>query len=165
MFPWILGLIIVILGIFLLVSYFWVFRHTKGYVTNKLWLGLPVNLVRGLVVLQIFSVLGFFAAYGTWLVKGPPKTGFLAKPLVLEILTFLFLSSALLWPWAVQWKNKALQVSSLSITALVCLLLLGGSVTEESPSWWVVLGLLFLCHTTVLSDGVVWSAKRMKVSF
>lgn len=158
-------MIVVIFGVLLLASYFWVFRNAEGYLTNKLWLGLPKNLVLGLVILQVLAVVGFFAAFGTWILQGPPKSGFLAKPGLLEVLTFVFLGTALLWPWAVHWENKALQVSSLSLTALVCLLLLGGSVTEEFPSWWVVLGLLFLCHTTVLSDGIVWSARRMKFSF
>ena len=76
----------------------------------------------------------------------------------------IFFISAALWPYTTYYNKVWLTVIVLIITAISCILLLAGSVEETNPRWYVFLGFLFLCATTVLGDGVVWSANYIKKS-
>jgi len=101
-------------------------------------------------------MIGFIVSITSWIIH-PPKKGIM-KGINLFLTIALFLVSAILWPIATHYNCISLSVFNLILTAIASVLLLAGSVEEEDVQWYRVLGLLFLCITTVLGDGVIWNA-------
>ena len=159
--------ILAILGISILVSYYIVLgkwsKQSDSYTTHPYWFGLDTKIVKILTVFQILAVIGFLTGVISWL-KNPPQGGIMSKKNMLFLTIAIFFISAALWPYTTYYNKVWLTVIVLIITAISCILLLAGSVEETNPRWYVFLGFLFLCATTVLGDGVVWSANYIKKS-
>lgn len=150
-----------ILGVCVLVSYSYVFgvKLSANYFTHPFWMGIPESVVRVLLPLQILAALGFLVAVGTW-IKEPPTGGVMGRdPIGLPLTVAIFLTTAVVWPIAVYYKVHWLAIVSLLGTAIASITMLAGSIEENNPRWWIVLGLLKLSLVTVLGDGVVWNAK------
>ena len=151
-------------GLGVLTSYGVVFGKLipgQSYATHPFWLGLDKNFVSFLIMLQVLAVFGFITSVGTWILD-PPEGGILSsssRAWLLPLTLAVFLASATIWAPATFYKLKWLAVFSLITTATSSILLLAGSVEEDVPRWWVVLGLLFLNIVTVLADGVIWNAR------
>ena len=150
--------VLVILGILVLVTYYFYLLKdsTKGYLDHPFWFDTPQDVVKVLIVFQILAVIGFIVAIGSWLVT-PPKTGIM-KDNMLFFTLCLFLISAIIWPLATYYDYPVTVVVSLILTAIASILLLAGTIEEENVQWYRVLGILCLCITTVLGDGVLWNA-------
>lgn len=157
-------IILSILGIFVLYAYYIYLRRpdtgkNTNYFTNYFWFGINENIVKILTFFQLFAIIGFLIAVISW-IKTPPKGGIMEKYLFITI--FIFLFSALLWPYAVNKKIHWLVVFSLIITAISSILMFAGSIEEDNPRTIIVIGLLFLCIITVLGDAVLWNANYIK---
>lgn len=149
---------LVALGIIvLLVYYFYLFKDSKsGYINHPFWFNLPEEIVQMLIVFQIFAVIGFLIAIGSWILT-PPQKGIMAGNM-LVITVAVFLISAALWPVFTYHDSPLLAVNSLIVGAIASILLLAGSIEEENVKLFRVLGLLCFCIVTVLGDGVIWNA-------
>ena len=159
-------IILAFLGILVLVSYYivlgkWV-KTVSNYANHPFWFGLDNRVVNILIMFQILAVIGFLVGVGSWL-KNPPKSGIMSREFfgidTLFLTIAIFFISAALWPLTTYYKKTILTVLVLIITAISCILLLAGSVEETNPRWYIFLGFMFLCITTVLGDAVVWNAK------
>lgn len=147
-----------ILGMIVLgVYYFTLIKDSKAdYFSHPFWFDLPKEVIYLLVVFQIFAVIGFIVAIGSWMIT-PPKKGIMSG-MMLFITVAVFLLSAALWPLAAYFELPIIVVMSLIITGLASILLLAGSIEEENVQLYRVIALLFLCVTTVLGDAVLWNA-------
>jgi predicted signal transduction protein with EAL and GGDEF domain len=156
-----------VLGISILISYYIVLgkwsKQSDSYTTHPFWFGLDKNIVKILTIFQLLAVIGFLTGTISWL-KNPPKEGIMSRQNILFLTIAVFFLSAALWPYTTYYKKVWLTVSVLIITAISCILLLAGSVEENNPRWYIFLGFLFLCITTVLGDGVIWNANYIKKS-
>ncbi len=156
--------ILAILGLLVLISYYiFLIKDSKtGYINHQFWFGLPENIVKMLIIFQILAVIGFLTTIISWIIY-PPKKGIVYGNNLFYIIIF-FLISAAIWPIVTYYKIPWLVVSSLVITAVSSILLLAGTIEEdkEDIKWYKVLGMLFLCLVTVLSDGVIWNANYIK---
>jgi multisubunit Na+/H+ antiporter MnhB subunit len=158
-------IILSIVGICVLYAYYIYLRNppdsdkNTNYFTSYYWFGMNENLVKIITFFQIFAIIGFLVAVISW-IKTPPKGGIMDKYLFITI--FIFLLSALIWPYAVNKKIHWLVVFSLIITAISSILMLAGSIEEDNPRTIIVVGLLFLCIITVLGDAVLWNANYIK---
>ena len=162
-------IILLILGIGVLISYyFFIPKQNSSYIDNIYWLGIPKNIVTVLIVFQILALIGFIISIGYWM-KNPPKSGVMSYKVfgldMLFVTLLFFFISASLWAISLKYNLKYLTVISLIITAISSILLLAGSIEEKNPKIITVIGLLFLCITTVLSDGVLWNAKFITQNF
>lgn len=154
--------VLAVLGILVLVTYYFylVKDSTKGYTDHPFWFDIPPDFVKVLIVFQILAIIGFLVAIGSWLVT-PPEKGIMKDNMLFYTLC-LFLISAILWPLATYYDYPIVVVGSLILTAIVSILLLAGTIEEENVKWYRVLGILCLCVTTVLVDGVLWNANYIK---
>ena len=156
--------VLIFLGILVLVSYYFylIKDSNSGYINHPFWFGISPNIVKILIVFQIFAVIGFLTTIISYLIF-PPTSGIL-KGNNLFIFLCMFLISAAIWPIATYYKIHWLVVLSLIITAISSILLLAGTIEEkeEDIKWYKVLGILLLCLVTVLSDGVLWNANYIK---
>ena len=155
-------IILALLGLSVLISYYivlgkWI-KTTSNYSNHPFWFGLDKNVVNILIIFQILAVTGFLVGVGSWL-KNPPVGGIMSRQNALFLTLAAFFISAALWPFTTYYNKTILTVLVLVITAISCILLLAGSVEETKPRWYIFLGFLFLCITTVLGDGVIWNAK------
>ena len=155
---------LIILGLVVLISYyFYLVKDSKsGYIEHKFWFGMPQNVVKMLIVFQLFAVIGFLTTIISW-IKSPPKKGVMSGNNLFYAL-ILFLVSATIWPVATYYKIHWLVILSLILTAISSILLLAGTIEEakEDIKWYKVLGMLCLCLVTVLADGVLWNANYIK---
>lgn len=150
---------IIVVGLLLsiLLSYGIVFSGSGySYINNPYWVGMDFTLIKTIIVLQIIAAVGFVVSLAWWF-RNDPKRGILSERYVLFILLSIFAISSAVWPWALKYNQSVLVVCSLVITAITSVLLLAGSVEDQSP-WWVSLGLLGFSTVTVLADGVMWNA-------
>ena len=78
-------IILTILGLFVLISYYFylIKDSTSGYIDHKFWFGIPPNIVKMLIIFQIFAVIGFLTTIISW-IQYPPK-----KVLCIEIIYFM----------------------------------------------------------------------------
>ena len=152
--------ILFISAISVLVSYY-VFLQSEniGYLNHPFWFGMPENIVNLLIFFIICAIIGFIGSVGSWLIQ-PPTTGILGNYLFYILL--LFFISAAIWPIVTYYNYGLLTVFSLICTAIASILLLVGSIEEENQQVLRVLGLICLCITTVLGDGVVWNTNYIK---
>jgi hypothetical protein len=154
----------ILLGIGVLIAYYVVLGKwvpSSSYRCHPFWLGISENNVNMLSFFQLLAVGGFLTASMSWLVT-PPKGGVMDGPLAFPLTICVFLISAIGWPLATYYKYKWLTVTSLISTAVASVVLLAGSIEEEEPRWYVILGWLLLSLVTVLGDGVVWNAKYIQ---
>jgi hypothetical protein len=105
---------------------------------------------------MIFAMIGFLVSVGSWLLD-PPKKGIMSGNNLFLTLVIFFVT-AILWPIATYYECGWLVVANLVLTAVASILLLAGSVEEKNIKPYRVFGLLCLCITTVLGDGVIWNA-------
>ena len=157
-------IILIIFGLVVLISYYFylVKDSDSGYIEHKFWFGISPNIVKMLIVFQIFAVIGFLATIISW-IKYPPKKGIMSGNNLFYTL-MLFLISASIWPVATYYKIHWLVILSIILTAISSILLLAGTIEEakEYIKWYKVLGMLSLCLVTVLADGVLWNANYIK---
>lgn len=154
--------VLTVLGILVLVTYYFYLLKdsTKGYIDHPFWFDMSPDVVKVLIVFQILAMIGFLVAIGSWLVT-PPEKGIMKDNMLFYTLC-LFLISAILWPLATYYDYPIAVVGSLILTAIASILLLAGTIEEENVQWYRVLGILCLCITTVLGDGVLWNANYIK---
>lgn len=154
-------IILIFLGLMVLLSYFTYLKTNKdgNYFTHPFWFNMDKNTVKFLTIFQIFAIIGFIVAIGTWLIN-PPKGGIMEKYLFLTLVVFFI--SAAIWPYATYNKIRWLSVLAVIFTAISSIFLLAGSIEENKPRLIVLCGLLFLCITTVLGDAVLWNANYIK---
>ena len=152
----------IILGSLVLLSYYIVlvkWEPGPNYFTHKFWLGIDPTIVKILTCLQVLAAIGFVIALGTWIFD-KPTSGIMGKhQYILPLTLAVLLITAIIWPFATYFDISWLVVSSLVMTAICSILLLAGSIEENTPKWWVILGWLLLSTVTVLGDAVVWNAK------
>lgn len=150
--------ILTILAILVLVTYYFylIKDSTKGYIEHPFWFDMPPDVVKVLIIFQILAMIGFLVAIGSWLVT-PPEKGIMKGNMLFYTLCLFFIS-AILWPLATYYDYPITVVVSLILTAIASILLLAGTIEEENVQWYRVLGILCLCITTVLADGVLWNA-------
>jgi len=152
------------IGLIVLITYyFYLIKNSKfNYINHPFWFGIPPNIVKILIVFQIFAVIGFLTTIISWLIY-PPTKGIMIGNNLFYVL-FIFLISAVIWPIATYHKIHWLVILSLIITAISSILLLAGTIEEKKDhiKWYKVLGMLFLCLVTVLADGVLWNANYIK---
>lgn len=156
----VLFLILLILAISVLVTYYFYLikdSHTS-YINHPFWFNTPENIVKILIFFQIFAAIGFLTTISSWLIN-PPKKGIMKDNMLFYTLCLFFIS-AIAWPIATHHKSHFLTVFSLILTAIASILLLAGTIEEDKNDikWYKVLGMLCLCITTVLGDGVIWNA-------
>jgi hypothetical protein len=160
-----LGLIITlaILGISVLLSYYIILGKidSNSYFTHPLWFGINSDITKMLSIFQIFAAIGFIIGVVAWF-KTPPSTGIMSNEYVLFTTICLFFISSIVWTVSVYYKVEWLVILSLIITAICSILLLAGSVEDIHAKWYIVLGFMLLCITTVLGDGVLWNANYIK---
>lgn len=147
-----------VLGIIvLIVYYFYLIKDSQSnYLSHPYWFDLPQDVIKMLIVFQVFAMIGFIVAVGSWIIT-PPQKGIMSGHMVF-ITVAVFLISAALWPITTYYEYPFLVVTSLVVTAIASILLLAGSIEEENVQLYRVIALLFLCITTVLGDGVLWNA-------
>ena len=155
---------LIFLGLLVLITYyFYLIKDSDtGYINHPFWFGIPPNIVKLLIIFQIFAVIGFLITIISW-IQYPPKKGIMyGNNLVYTLI--LFLISATIWPIATYYKIHWLVILSLITTAIASILLLAGTIEEqkEDIKWYKVLGMLSLCLVTVLGDGVIWNANYIK---
>jgi hypothetical protein len=129
--------ILLLLAISVLLTYYiyLVKDSNKSYIDHPFWFDLNKDVISILMIFQILALIGN-----------------------LFLTIALFLGSAIMWPIATHYNCVSLSVFNLILTAIASILLLAGSIEEEDVQWYRVMGLLFLCITTVLGDGVIWNA-------
>ena len=148
-------------GIGTFLSYWWVFiRLCPGnYFTHPFWLGLDEKVIRLLVVFQLLAAVGFIIGIGAWILE-PPSSGIMGRNYwILPLVLSLFFVFVVTWAPATFYNFPWAVVLSLVGTAITSILLLAGSIEEDRPRWYIVLGLILLSIVTVLSDAVLWNAK------
>ena len=153
-------ILVFIFGIGVLISYYIVFGNLMNeysYLSHPFWFGLEKNktLLYIFIFFLLLAVLGFLTALFNWNLK-KPTSGILSK--YLTPILILFFISATIWPFATFYKSHIFVVLSLIFTAISSTLLLVGSIEDDNPKWWIVLGLIFLNITTILNDGILWNA-------
>ena len=148
-----LCLCILVLGVY----YFFLIKDsTSDFISHPFWFDMPKDVIKFFIIFQMLAVVGFITAV-TSLIQTPPEKGIM-KGNMLFFTIALFLLSAAAWPIATYHNSQIGSVSSILLTALASILLLTGSIQEEeNVKWYRVLGLLLLCSTTVLGDGVLWN--------
>lgn len=146
------------LSISVLVTYyiFLIKGNNYSYLEHPFWFKIPKNVISILIFFQIFAMIGFVISIGSWLFD-PPKKGIM-KDNNLFLTLVIFFVSAILWPISTYYKCGWLVVLNLILTAIASILLLAGSIEEENIKTYRVFGLLCLCITTVLGDGIIWNA-------
>lgn len=158
----------IFLGTCVLTSYVFIFGYKMydNYMTHLFWMDIPTTVVKTLIPLQFLACIGFIIAISSWIIN-PPKGGVMGRNLIVLPLTVgAFLITSAVWPIAVYYKIHWLTVSTLIGTAISSIVMLAGSIEEENPRWWIVLGLIALSTVTVLTDGVIWNAKYIsKLSY
>ena len=158
---WLQILVLAILGVSVLLSYY-IFLKTdekyEGYFDHPFWFGIQKNVVILLMIFQILAVFGFLISIGSWLIK-PPKTGAVKDDNLFYAL-LLFFISAIIWPIGTKYNQYVISVISVVFTAAASIWLLAGSIEEEDNDlkFYRVLGLLLLSIVTVLGDAVLWNA-------
>ena len=159
-------IILAILGISVLLSYYIILGkiHSDSYFSHPLWFGINSDITKMLTIFQIFAAIGFIIGVVAWF-KTPPKTGIMANEYVLFTTICLFFLSSTSWSFAVYYKVEWLVILSLIITSICSILLLAGSIEDVDAKWYIVLGFMLLCITTVLGDGVLWNANYIKRLF
>lgn len=130
--------------------------NNKSYIDHPFWFDLNKDVITILMIFQILAMIGFIISISSWIIY-PPKKGIM-KGINLFLTLVLFFASAIVWPIATYYNCVTLSVFNLILTAIASILLLAGSVEEEDVKWYRVMGLLFLCITTVIGDGVIWNA-------
>ena len=154
-------IVLLFFAISVLVSYYIVFKilykSNKSYINHDFWFGLDKNLVKIIIVFQLFALLGFVTSVGYWM-NNSPQGGIMSRGNVLFYTLLVFFIGSIIWPFAVYYKKHIIVVLSLIIVAISSILLLAGSVEENNVKVTVVIGFLFLCIVTVLLDAVVWNA-------
>jgi hypothetical protein len=157
-------IILIFLGLVVLITYyFYLIKHSNsGYIDHPFWFGIPPNIVKMLMIFQIFALIGFLTTIISW-IQTPPEQGIMAGNNLFYVLS-LFLISATIWPIATYYKINWIVILSLIITAIASILLLAGTIEEkkEDIRWYKVLGMISLCLVTVLTDGVLWNANYIK---
>ena len=153
-------IILAILGISVLLSYYIILGkiHSDSYFSHPLWFGINSDITK---MLTIFAAIGFIIGVVAWF-KTPPITGIMSNEYVLFTTICLFFLSSTFWSFAVYYKVEWLVILSLIITAICSILLLAGSIEDIDAKWYIVLGFMLLCITTVLGDGVLWNANYIK---
>lgn len=162
-----------ILGSSVLVSYYMIFSNSeKSYVDSRFWLGMPKHEVQIAVFLyQIPAALGFIRwmlwAYLTGADKGLLTyrfQGILARDWIVNAT----LVGSLIWPWTLPSHREQQQVSlasryitgsSLWLSAVSTILLVGGTFEANNVPLLARFGLLSFATVIVLYDGVGWSAR------
>jgi len=161
-------LIVVVLGgIAISLSYGIVFGKLQPgqYLSHPFWLDIPKELVVILVVFQALAAIGFLLAIIPWIIQ-PPKTGVMGKhEWTLPLTLGFFFVFAVMWAPATFYKVHWLVVLSLIGTAIASIVLLAGSIEEDNPRWYIVVGLILLCIVTVLIDAVLWNAKYIRNAY
>jgi len=167
-------IITIIGGILVLLSYFIVFKGSKkSYLDSEYWLGQSKSTVVVFFIFQLLAVMGFLMAFATpngWLFGSGPNGGVLGNPLVFNSLLIVFFLAASSWAFLARSglngsKFSAIFCSiSLIITAICAILLLAGAVEEKDSTWYKVLGTLLFGITIILSDGIAWNAKFIKMT-
>ena len=154
-------IVLLFFAISVLVSYYIVFKilykSDKSYINHDFWFGLDKNLVKIIIVFQLFALLGFVTSIWYWM-NNSPQGGIMSRGNVLFYTLLVFFIGSIIWPFAVYYKKHIIVVLSLIIVAISSILLLAGSVEENNVKVTIVIGFLFLCIVTVLLDAVVWNA-------
>lgn len=151
-------------GLLVLITYYlYLIKDSKyNYINHPFWFGIPSNVVKMLIIFQFFALIGFLTTIISWLIY-PPRNGIMKGNNLFYVLS-MFLISAMIWPIATYHKIHWLVILALIVTAITSILLLAGTIEEkkEDIRWYKVLGMLYLCIVTVLSDGVLWNANYIK---
>lgn len=159
------ALITIMLGIVVMITYYIVLGKwvpSTSYNNHPFWLGITKTNVNMLTAFQVLAATGFITASLSWFIN-PPKGGVMgSNKCALPITLAVFLIGAIVWPVATYYKTNWLTVASLLLTAAASITLLAGSIEEDNPRWYVILGWLMLSLVTVLGDGVVWNAKYIQ---
>ena len=163
-------LIIIILGIILLFSYYNTFNGQKSYFKSLFWLNLPKKTIKTLTIHQILAIIGFFIFIISWVIVEPPTNGIFVNKNILTILLILFFCGSICWCFCVKKsftssKNifKILTVFSLILVAISTAIMLIGSITERHIRWYIILGLSWLSLTTIISDSIMWNARFIEI--
>jgi len=153
-------IILAIFGFLVLVSYYFFLedKNSKNYLTSKYWYGLNPTIINILVVFQVFALIGFLTAVISWLIDSPKGGTFATSSWIFFTIVLIFFIFSALWSYAVSKNDKILTILSLIIVAICSILMLAMSVEETEPRWFITLGLIFLCITTVLGDAIIWNA-------
>lgn len=158
-------------GALVLLTYVAVFRnYTQGYMsaTHPFWLGYSAPTIRMLVLFQLAAVVGFFLFAIPWLFIEQPQGGVLSHPAALALTLGVFMLASAAWAPSMQ---RALLTRSLAwkLTSCVVLwaaaassiVLVAGAAEETRPRWYVMLGVILFAATTVLADGVAYTARTI----
>jgi hypothetical protein len=132
-----------------------------SYLDSPLWNGIGRDAVIALVFMQALAAIGMIAAICTWVFGDPPRGGLMSRPAALPVTLAVFLVASALWAFLMASKTpaKGAVVFVLVAAAAASIAMLAGSAEESNPRWWVLMGLFFLCATTVLGDAVVWNSR------
>jgi hypothetical protein len=153
-----------IFGILVLISYYIYLKdeNSTSYLDNKYWFNLDKNIINILVFFQILAIIGFLTAIISWLITPPNGGTFASSQWFLFSFILVFFIFSAIWSFAVYYNIVYFTILSLIIVAIMSILLLAISVEETTPRWYITLGLIFLCITTVLGDGIIWNANYIK---
>lgn len=158
-------------GAFVLATYVSVFRnYGQGYMSpsHPFWLGYSKSTIQMLVILQLAAVAGFFLFTIPWLFVEQPQGGVLSHPAALAVTLGVFMVASSAWAPCMR---QALLTRSLAWKLAACVALWGaaacsivlvaGAAEETKPRWYVLLGTLLFATTTVLADGVAYTARTI----
>lgn len=154
------SIILIFFGFIVLYSYYKFLQDKSAtdYFSNKYWFNLNKIIIYILFIFQCLAVIGFLVAIISWIVY-PPKGGtFASSSWILFTFVLCFFIFSALWSYFVYSNNFFMTILSLIIVAVISIILLAMSVEETNPRWYITLGLLFLCITTVLGDAIIWNA-------
>lgn len=145
---------------------------TSGYLESHYWLGLPVDTVSSIVVLQGFAAVGAIVWF-IWLATTPDKdlqNSILHSETNRIVIVQLFLWASILWPFGAHFymtdrntPRAILACIPLWLAAVAVLLMIGGSFEAGCPPI-PMLGVLFLGLVVILCDGTGWAAVCIKTT-
>ena len=67
--------ILIFIGLVVLITYyFYLIKDSNtGYIDHPFWFGIPPNIVKMLIIFQIFAVIGFLITIISWIQDSPKK--------------------------------------------------------------------------------------------
>jgi hypothetical protein len=158
-------------GAAVLATYVAVFsNYPHGYTSpaHPFWLGYAKPIIRTLIALQVAALIGFFLFAVPWLFIEQPQGGVLGTSAALTVTITLFMAASVAWapcmrkalttrtlPW------KLASCMALWVAAACSIVLVAGAAEETNPRWYVLLGVLLFATTTVLADGVAYTARTL----
>ena len=158
-------------GAAVLATYVVVFRnYREGYTSSAhpFWLGYSKPTIQTLVALQLAAVVGFFLFAIPWLFIEQPQGGVLGSSAALTVTLGMFMLASAAWAPCMRqalttrllsWKLASCM--ALWVAAACSIVLVAGAAEENKPRWYVLLGVILFAMTTVLADGVAYTARTI----